>query len=157
MVVLEHPIVAVIYYVKVARRVNRDSAWRGQAAGADTGAFRRRETAAGAKDLLCRRAGGERSVVFEHPAVGAVFNIDVARVVCGDGSWTAQAVGAAPAEIAFLGREAPPWPKTVSAVTSPAPLSPLLALSGVLYSSTRWVLISATYRLPNPSTATPAG
>jgi len=106
MVVLEHPIVAVIYYVKVARRVNRDSAWRGQAAGADTGAFGRRETAAGAKDLLCRRAGGERSVVFEHAAVGAVLDINIARVVRGHGGRTAQAVGAAPAEIAFLRREA---------------------------------------------------
>src|SRR5258708_36154006 len=38
----------------------------------------------------------------------------------------------------------PLWPKTVSAAVSPAPVSPLLALSGVLYSNTRELVKSAT-------------
>jgi hypothetical protein len=38
----------------------------------------------------------------------------------------------------------PAWPKTTSAIVSPAPVSPLPGLSGVSYSSTRLLPESAT-------------
>ena len=58
---------------------------------------------------------------------------------------TATAVGPSrllalsPPLLAFLVMKLPAWPKTVSAVS---------LVSGVLYSSTRLLLLSATYRLP---------
>src|ERR1700722_392620 len=51
----------------------------------------------------------------------------------------------------------PPCPYTKSADASPAPGSPLAALNGVLYTSTRLLPESATYRFPARSTAIRAG
>src|SRR5581483_815268 len=48
-------------------------------------------------------------------------------------------------------------PNTSSASVSPAPLSPLVELSGVLYSSTRLLPVSATKRLAAASSATARG
>src|ERR1700719_4112867 len=51
----------------------------------------------------------------------------------------------------------PPCPYTKSADASPAPGSPLAALNGVLYRSTRLLPESATYKFPAGSTAIRAG
>src|SRR5262249_15292825 len=48
------------------------------------------------------------------------------------------------------------WPKTSSALVSPDPGVPV-ATNGELYSSARLLPVSATYKLPELSTATPLG
>src|ERR1700733_11032443 len=50
-----------------------------------------------------------------------------------------------------------PWPSTTTAGPPAQGKTLLQAANGFAYSSTRLLSVSATYRLPNPSTATPSG
>src|SRR5208282_1543890 len=65
----------------------------------------------------------------------------------------------APSQLAAV--KSPPWPNTRSAVVSPddpgVPDVPPPGANGLSYSSTRLLPLSATYRLPEASTATPYG
>src|SRR5208282_1080547 len=82
-VVFEHPAVAGVGDVEVAAGVHRNPIGGKEAGGADPAVVvvGRSEAAALSEHQFGGGAGGKRSVVFEHPAVAGVGDVEVAAGV----------------------------------------------------------------------------
>lgn len=92
MVVRNDSIVLIVRHVKAAGLVHRDAGRIVQAVGAYPTAGKL-ESAAGAKDTVGERVGGQRSVVLEYPVVEAVRHVKVARPVDRQARRNAHAAG----------------------------------------------------------------